>query len=78
VIHAACEQRDIDVVEHAMRRLVKEHRESALIPKALYETAQAQATAGRPESAQQTLRDLVARYPMDPVAELARREIGRS
>ena len=76
VVHAACEQRDIEAVEHAMRRLVKEHRDSALIPKALYETAQAQAAAGFKDSAQQTLRDLVARYPMDPIAELARREIG--
>lgn len=76
VIHAACEQRDIDAVEHAMRRLVKEHRESPLIPKALYETAQAQAAAGFRDSAQKTLGDLIARYPMDPVADLARREIG--
>jgi membrane associated rhomboid family serine protease len=74
VIHAACEQKDIAVVEHAMRRLVKEHRESPLIPKALYETAQAQSAAGFKDSAQQTLRDLVARYPMDPVAELAKRQ----
>jgi membrane associated rhomboid family serine protease len=75
VIHAACEQRDIDAVEHAMRRLVTLHRESPLIPKALYETAQAQAAAGFKDSAQQTLRDLVARYPMDPVAELAKRQL---
>ena len=75
VVHAACEQRDIDVVEHAMRRLVKEHRESPLIPKALYETAQAQAAAGFKDSSQQTFRDLVARYPMDPVAELAKRNL---
>lgn len=77
VIHAACEQKDIDVVEHAMRRLVVEHRDSPLIPKALYETAQAQAAAGFKDSAQKTLSDLVARYPMDPIAELARRETGR-
>jgi membrane associated rhomboid family serine protease len=78
VIHAACEQRDIEVVERTMRRMVHEHRDSPLIPKALYETAQAQATAGFKDSAQQTLRDLIARYPMDPVADLARREIGKS
>jgi membrane associated rhomboid family serine protease len=75
VIHAACEQRDIDAVEHAMRRLVALHRDSPLIPKALYETAQAQAAAGFKDSAQQTLRDLIARYPMDPVADLAKRNV---
>jgi len=58
-----------------MRRLVTEHRDSPLIPKALYETAQAQAAAGFKDSAQQTLGDLIARYPMDPVTELAKRNL---
>jgi membrane associated rhomboid family serine protease len=75
VIRAACEHKDIACVEHAMRRLVKEHRDSPLIPKALYETAQAQAAAGMSDSARQTLRDLVTRYPMDPVADLAKRNL---
>ena len=75
VIHAAAEQRDVDLVERAMRRLVIEHRDSPVIPKALYQTAQAQAAAGRKDAAQRTLNDLVARYPMDPVTELARRNL---
>lgn len=75
VIHAAADQQDVDLVERAMRRLVKEHRDSPLIPKALYETAGAQRTAGRTAEANRTLEDLVARYPMDPIAEQAKREL---
>ena len=42
-LKAAAEQRDVDCVERTMRRLVVEHRDSPLLPKALYDTAQAQA-----------------------------------
>jgi membrane associated rhomboid family serine protease len=75
-LKAAAEQRDVDCVERTMRRLVVEHRDSPLIPKALFETAQAQAAAGRTDAAHQTLGDLVARYPMDPIAEEAKRQLG--
>jgi membrane associated rhomboid family serine protease len=74
-LHAAADQRDVEGVERTMRRLVVEHRDSPLIPKALYETAQAQAAAGRRDAAQKTLSDLVARYPMDPIAEEAKRRL---
>ncbi len=74
-LKAAAEQRDVDCVERTMRRLVVEHRDSPLIPKALYETAQAQAAAGRTDAAHQTLSDLVARFPMDPIADQARRQL---
>ena len=76
VIHAAADQKDVDMVERAMRRLIKEHRDSPLIPKALYEAAGAQRAAQRTEDANRTLQDLVARYPMDPIAEQAKRELG--
>lgn len=75
VIHAAADQQDVELAERAMRRLVVEHRSSPLIPKALYETAQAQRAARRTADAERTLRDLVERYPMDPVAEQAKREL---
>jgi TolA-binding protein len=74
-LKAAAEQRDVDCVERTMRRLVVEHRESPVIPKALFETAQAQAAAGKREAAHKTLSDLVARYPMDPIAEQAKRQL---
>ena len=75
VIHAAADQNDVDLVERTLRRLVKEHRESSLIPKALYETAGAQRAAKKIADANRTLADLVARYPMDPIAEQAKREL---
>ena len=75
VIHAAADQKDIDAVERAMRRLVVEHRDSALIPKALWDTAQAQLAARRSAEGRRTLEDLVARYPMDPIAEQAKRQL---
>lgn len=75
-LKAAAEQRDVDCVERTMRRLVVEHRDSPLIPKALFDTAQAQIVAGKTDAAQRTLSDLVARYPMDPIAEEAKRQLG--
>jgi membrane associated rhomboid family serine protease len=75
VIHAATDQRDVDVAERAMRRLVIEHRDSDLIPKALWETAQAQLAAKRTAEGRRTLEDLVARYPMDPIADEAKRQL---
>lgn len=74
-LKAAADQRDIDCVERTMRRLVVEHRDSPVIPKALYDTAQAQAQAGKRDAAQKTLGDLVARYPMDPIADEAKRQL---
>jgi TolA-binding protein len=58
-----------------MRRLVMEHRDSALIPKALFETAQAQLAAQRRAEGRRTLEDLIARYPMDPIADQAKRNL---
>jgi membrane associated rhomboid family serine protease len=75
VIHAAADQRDVETVERAMRRLVVEHRDSALIPKALFQTAQAQLAAQRRAESRRTLEDLIARYPMDPIAEQAKRNL---
>ena len=75
VIHAAADQKDVDAVERVMRRLVIEHRDSAVIPKALWETAQAQLAAQRTAEGRRTLEDLVARYPMDPIAEEAKRQL---
>jgi TolA-binding protein len=42
----------------------------------LFETAQAQASAGKKDAAHKTLSDLVARYPMDPIAKEAKRQLG--
>jgi membrane associated rhomboid family serine protease len=75
VLKSAADQRDVDCVERTMRRLVVEHRDSPVIPKALFETAQAQAAAGRTDASHKTLSDLVARYPMDPIADEAKRQI---
>ena len=76
VIHAAADQKDVDAVERVMRRLVLDHRDSALIPKALWDTAQAQLAAQRTAEGRRTLEELVARYPMDPIADEARRQLG--
>ena len=76
VIHAAADQKDVDAVERVMRRLVIDHRDSALIPKALWDTAQAQLAGQRTAEGRRTLEDLVARYPMDPIADEARRRLG--
>jgi len=75
VIHAAADQKDVDAVERAMRRLVVEYRDSPLVPKALWDTAQAQLAARRTAEGRRTLEDLVARYPMDPIAEQAKRQL---
>ena len=75
VIHAAADQKDVDAVERAMRRLVVEYRDSPLVPKALWDTAQAQLAARRTAEGRRTLEDLVARYPMDPIADEANRQL---
>lgn len=75
VIQAAADQKDVDAVERAMRRLVVDHRDSALVPKALWDTAQAQLAARRSAQGRRTLEDLIARYPMDPIADEAKRHL---
>jgi membrane associated rhomboid family serine protease len=65
----------VDAAGELMRRFP----DSALIPRALWTAAEAQARGGRADLARQTLEHIIARFPMDPIAEQARRKLsGRS
>ena len=79
VIHAAADQKDVDAVERAMRRLVVEHRDSALIPKALWDTAQAQlaASAARKAAARSRIWWRATRWIRSPSRRSASSEPAR-
>ncbi len=68
--------KDKRVVVDATKQLVHHYPASAAMPRALFAGAQVQLDEGRPDLARNTLRNLIARYPLDPLAELAHRKLG--
>ncbi|MEM7156070.1 MAG: rhomboid family intramembrane serine protease [Myxococcota bacterium] len=61
----------VSVTHALMTRFPK----SPCIPRAMWDTAKVQRSAGRPDLAEKTLRNLVRHYPHDPFAQSAREEL---
>lgn len=69
---AAAEHGRPELAVSIVQRMMTLHRDSRLVPRALWDIAQLQRREGREELAQATLRALVDRYPTDPFADQAR------
>jgi tetratricopeptide (TPR) repeat protein len=75
VVRAARETGDLDTALEAVETLEEDYPQSALIPRALWDTAEIQHKRGSPDQVRATLETLVERYPMDPLADQARRRL---
>ncbi len=75
VVRAAREVGDLDAALEAVETLEEAYPESALIPRALWDTADTQQKCGWEDDAVATLEALIERYPVDPLAEQARRRL---
>ena len=75
IVRAAREIGDLDAVLEAVETLEEAYPESALIPRALWDEAETQHKRGWKDEAVVTLETLIDRYPIDPLAEQARRRL---
>jgi membrane associated rhomboid family serine protease len=75
VVRAAREVGDMDAALEAVETLEEEHPESTLIPRALWDTADTQQKRGWEDEARVTLETIIERYPMDPLADQAKRRL---
>jgi len=75
VLVAGDKVKDKRVVVDAAKLLIRQHPNSPAMPKALLAGAQVQEDEGRPDLAALTLQNLIARYPLDPLADMARRKL---
>jgi len=73
VVRAAREVGDLDAVLEATVTLQEAYPRRALIPRALWDRAEIQKKSGWQDDAMDTLERLIERYPVDPLAEQARR-----
>jgi TolA-binding protein len=62
-------------VVDATKFLLAVHPGSAALPKALLACANIQQAEGRADLANQTLRHVVVKFPLDPLSEIARRRL---
>ncbi len=69
LVTAAAELEDAELVVFATGKLLSAYPQSRYLPKALFETAQAQRRAHRPELARTTLERLLAEHPASPFAQ---------
>lgn len=75
VLIAGDKVKDKRVVVDATKLLIRFHPNSAAMPRALLAGAQVQHDEGRPDLALLTLQNLIARYPLDPLASMARKKL---
>ena len=75
VLIAGDKVKDKRVVVDAAKLLIHHHPASPAMPRALLAGAQAQEDEGRPDLASVTLQNLIARYPLDPLADMARKRL---
>ena len=72
VIHAGKELRKHRPIVPAVRRMMEHHATSPMLPRAMWEAAEAQRRLGRTDLSKKTLESIVQRFPSDPFAEKAR------
>lgn len=75
VLIAGDKVKDKRVVVDAAKLLIHHHPNTPAMPRALLAGAQVQEDEGRPDLACLTLQNLIARYPLDPLADMARRRL---
>jgi TolA-binding protein len=75
VMHAGEKTHDARVAVDAAKLLLHTYPQSPTVPRALLLGARVQEQEGRPDLARATLQSIVGSYPMDPVAEVARRRL---
>jgi len=68
---AAAQLGEPELAISALGGLIRQHPQSARVPRALWDAAEIQARGGRSDLAQGTLRTLVNRFPADPFAQRA-------
>lgn len=78
VARSAIECSDPWLAIRVTSRLMSAFPESPVVPGAMWDAAQLQEDAGRPDLARKTLTTLVERYPLDPRADEARRKLARA
>ena len=75
VLITAEKAKDSRVVIDAAGQLLRNFPESAALPRAFFATATAQEAEQRPDLAKVTLKTLITRYPLDPLAQMAERKL---
>jgi predicted Zn-dependent protease len=77
IMHAGEKTHDARVAVDAAKLLIHTHPNSPTVPRALLLGARVQEQEGRPDLARATLQSIVGTYPMDPVAEVAKRRLAQ-
>jgi hypothetical protein len=72
VAHSAIALGSGTIVTEVVNTLIELHPESPLVSQALWEVALLQERVGRPDRMERTLRRLIERDPLDPLADAAR------
>jgi TolA-binding protein len=75
IMHAGEKTHDARVAVDAAKLLIHTYPHSPTVPRALLLGARVQEQEGRPDLARATLQNIVGTYPMDPVAEVAKRRL---
>ncbi len=75
VLIAGDKVKDKRVVVDAAKLLIHHYPNTPAMPRALLAGAQVQEDEGRPDLASVTLQNLIARYPLDPLADMARKRL---
>jgi len=75
VLVAADKARDGRAAVDVTKLLLRDHPASPLLPRAFMSSAQVQLAEGRPDLARATLESLIARFPHDSLAVLARKKL---
>ena len=75
---AAGEMGEATLAVSVTHTLMTKFPRSQCIPRAMWDTAKVQRSAGRPDLAEKTLRNLVRHYPHDPFAQTAQQELNRT
>jgi len=75
VLIAGDKVKDKRVVVDATKLLIQHHPNTPAMPRALLAGARVQEDEGRPDLARVTLENLIARYPLDPLADMARKKL---
>ncbi len=75
VLIAGDKAKDKRVVVDATKLLIHHHQNTPAMPRALLAGAQVQEDEGRPDLALLTLQNLIARYPLDPLTDRARKRL---
>jgi predicted Zn-dependent protease len=77
IMHAGEKIHDARVAVDAAKLLIHTYPQSPTVPRALLLGARVQEQEGRPDLARATLQNILGTYPMDPVAEVAKRRLAQ-